>query len=419
MTLRDLSEGLRELAADAQPVDLHDRAIRTSRRLRARRAAAVMTGSLALVLVLVIGVSLSWHRTSPGTGMDAAERAVVDATDSASAYDDGTEPLQVLARVGYYVAQGGSPDSYTVYSWAPGSDPRPELSGETTFAESVAISPDGRYAAYYTEDRMAVADLSGFDPANADDVVYQAEGPGDSCLAPTWTQDSSAVVMYPRDADTSTMVELSGGEPAEAELFRPDGCDAQVFTYGKDIATFAFAYMDTDGNVSWEDAGDGTPLTAARTYPADDLGFLPGRLAGASGDGDLVCLSETVDVEALPARPSCGALATPKGLVTAALPVDGTLTGATFLNGMFGPGSEASSSGPDEGGEIAMSFTQDVMLRVRTSDDGVVVAQASYTVEEGASEKFGDATVVDFELVAQTFPEPPALADAYLLAFAP
>ncbi|HEY1179266.1 MAG TPA: hypothetical protein VGF17_24185, partial [Phytomonospora sp.] len=238
MTLKDLSDGLRDLADDVRPVDLHDRAIRTSRRLRARRAAGVMTASLALVLVVVIGVSLSWHGTGPGGGMDTADQAVVDATDSASAYSGSPEsPLQAIGRVGYYVAQGGTPDVYSVYSWEPGTEPRVEISGDLTFATSVAISPDGRYAAYYDQDRMAVADLSAAEPAGPADVVYEAKAAGDECLAPAWTQDSTSVVLSAHGAKASTLVDLSGPQPVESNLYRPEGCDARLFTYGADAAS--------------------------------------------------------------------------------------------------------------------------------------------------------------------------------------
>lgn len=414
MTLRDLSEGLRDLAEDVETVDLHARAVRTSRRLRAQRAAGVMSGVLALVLIVVVGVSLSWYRTEPGAGVDAANGVGVEESssdamaDDASTYaDDGPPMSTVFARVGYYLRET-SPGVYAVLSWSQGDDPRLELSGDIEFASSVAISPSGRYAAYYGDGRMAVADI-GLDSSDYAEVVYQVEGEGDACASPTWAPDSSSVVLSDAGAKSSTLVDLTGEEPVASAFPRPAGCSPQLFTYGTDISIYGFASV-ADKTVTWADADSGTELASA-VLDTSGLGFAVDRLSGLSSDGEIACLSGEPD--AIPSRVACAALATPTGLVDVKLPVDGRLTGASFLENGFLP---AESGGSDDGSTIYGFTAQDLMLRV-LADDGVYVAQTAVMTEVTESGDWGDVTVTALEPVQDPIPEPPSLADAYLLMY--
>jgi len=417
VTLRDLSEGLRDLAEDVQSVDLHARAVRTSRRLRARRAAGVVSGALAVLLVVMVGLSLSWQRTDPGSGMDAAdgvgvEESASDAvSDSASAYsqgDDSAVPM-VAARVGYYLRET-DPGVYAVLSWAQGDDPRLEISGDVEFASSVAISPNGRYAAYYNTGELAVADI-GIDASDHAEVVYSVEANGDPCAPPSWASDSSAVVLSEAGAENSTLVDLSDDLAVPSAYPRPAGCSSQLFTYGTDVSAYGFASV-VDEKVTWADADTGTELTSA-TYDTAGLGFTVSRLASLSSTGEIACLAG--EPEEIPSRAVCSALATPKGLVGPGLPVDGTLMGASFLDNGFLPA--------DFGGSDGMSTvevaSQDVVLRVRSPDDGTYIAQTSVTTETVQSGDWGDVTVTALDPVSQPFAEPPSLADAYLLAYTP
>lgn len=414
MTLRDLSEGLRDLAEDVQSVDLHARAVRTSRRLRARRAAGVMSGALALVLIIVVGVSLSWHRTEPGTHMDSADGAVAEdsasdaISDDASSYaEDGLPGETVRARVGYYLRET-SPSVYAVLSWDQGDDPRLEISGDIEFAGTVAISPSGRYAAYYETGRLAVADI-GIDSTDHAEIVYEAQGKGDHCATPTWAPDSSAVVLSEAGAKASTLVDFTGEFPAVSDIPRPKGCSPQMFTYGMDVATYGFASVE-DENVLWTEADDGTTLASA-SYDTTGLGFTVSSLASVSADGTIACLAGEPD--AIPPRVACTALTTPKGLVYGPLPMGGTLTGASFLDNGIPP---SDPDGLDEGATVDALTSQDMMLRVRAGDS-TYVAQTAIMAETVGSGDWGDVTVTALEPVQDAVLEPPSLADAYLLMY--
>ena len=395
MTLKDLGDGLRELAGEVRTVDMYDRAIRASRRLRARRAAAIGAVGLCVVALLVLGVA----RIPAVQGVRPAGNAAVEAP--ASEPEESVTDAAGL-RTAYYL-QETAPSAYTVYAWEETgpAEPAAVLDGGDLFAETVAISPDGRYAAYYTEDHMVVVDVR----SGSDEAVVSFPTRGDPCLEPTWTADSTTVLLADVGGDVQ-LVSLTDGV-SSVPAYRPDGCHVRLFGYGDDAAP-AYAYVDEDGKtVRYESAFDGTEVAAPTAY--EDAPALAG-VAAVSSDGGYQCLAYTPFGGGAPGGRAleCDALATPQGLADVPLPVSGTLLSAAFTP--YLSTYDAAAPGPVDA-EVA-----DTVLRIRVDNGSQVLLHTA--IATAAADAWTEAEISELVPV-DSFTEPDVLAGARLLTYVP
>ncbi|GAA4693815.1 PD40 domain-containing protein [Phytohabitans rumicis] len=193
-----LSTALTELAEDVQPVDLHDRVLATSRRLRARRAVA---GSLAVV-ALAAGATYGAVRALP------SERALPPA-----------EPVVTIPGTVYFASS--ELPAYTVYRLAPGG----ELEEFAKFpsgalGETVALSPDGHRAAWVTVDgAVMVGRTDGSEATKVGTQELQSD-----CGRPSWSPDGGRVAFVSGGwEDSALMVADADGSPV-AEVDQTGGC---------------------------------------------------------------------------------------------------------------------------------------------------------------------------------------------------
>lgn len=397
--MNELSKGLRDLAGDVEVVDLRDRSIRHSRRLRARRAAVAMGGAMCLVAALIVGGSALWNG-----GGKVPPAGVVDSADAAG---QGT---------GFYLKN--EPDgAYAVYSWREGTPPERVLAGDARFGTTVSVSPDGRYAAYYDESAMIVKNLAD------QSQVTSVQGVGDACLEPAWSPDSMSVLLS--TATSAQLVDLGAGTSIVSEVRRPEGCHARLVQYDEGFPGYVAVSPDGD-RITYTDSEGGGAFAAATKLPAADA-----TPVAVNGDGSLMCLSvNAVSGEATRRNLACDVFATREGVdESVALPVDGAkLLGAVFtleretmavpFTGDSGSPSAASSGPEVEPSDVGTQETPaatEVALRLAVSGKTLLVRAGLIASHDT------DGSVIDlagFQTV-RTFEEPGSLTGAALLTFVP
>ncbi|RZU72470.1 hypothetical protein EV384_0837 [Micromonospora kangleipakensis] len=191
------------LADEVTPVDLRDRALRTSRRLGIQRAVATS----ATALVLLAAATGTAFAIRPDGGAPAPGPAGPSVTASwppvevtptpaptASPPAATTSEPAATATIGR-VFYGPAPDNSSattarLRSWKPGGVPVDLLSVPRTSAlANAAVSPDGERVAWVDRDaNLWVADVNG----SGREVRAGVEG---DCWGPTWSPDSKRLAL--------------------------------------------------------------------------------------------------------------------------------------------------------------------------------------------------------------------------------
>ncbi|MGK5441130.1 hypothetical protein ACSNN7_04765 [Micromonospora sp. URMC 105] len=289
---------LAELAEEVTPVDLRDRALRTSRRIGIQRAIA--TSAAAVVLLgaatgtafailpnrgadpipgTTPSVTASPSPTAPPTPSPTTSPSVAPPVTSTS-----SEPTTSAAfgRLHYGPFGSGEADTAHLYSWTPGDTPVRRLALPTNAAQlNAAVSPDGRRVAWVDDEAaLWTAALDGSGKRKLHDLV---DG---TCWSPTWSPNSRQLTVRVGAAD---------GSPGKAGLL---DVSSRAFT---EVAGFEGCHpvWAADGTVAFADGTNGTVVvtdrtgTGRRTIPG--LGSKGSRyvcfdVAGISPDGRRIAL---------------------------------------------------------------------------------------------------------------------------------
>ncbi|MGB2567693.1 hypothetical protein ACPFP2_04455 [Micromonospora citrea] len=232
---------LADLAEEVTPVDLRDRALRTSRRLGIRRAVA---NSAAVVVLLgaATGTAVA-IRPDAGPAPTLPGGTPWATADSTAPTPRPTASAVPIGRVFYVPGSGGqSPTALT--AWQPGAAPVPliELPGAASGAD-VAVSPDGDRVAWVQDAELWVAGVDGIGRRKLRDGVLAG------CWGPAWVPsvDALSVGLPPlsegRAGVRRGLVDLLTGEVANLRV-QGDGCHPVWSADGR-----VLAYADADGGL--------------------------------------------------------------------------------------------------------------------------------------------------------------------------
>ncbi|MFI7213183.1 TolB family protein [Micromonospora maritima] len=260
---------LADLADEVTPVDLRDRALRTSRRLGVQRA--VVTSAAALVvLAAATGTALAIRPngqapapagpsvTSTAPPVDSSPTPSVGPSRTPSGSPSGSPSTVTgggpagppVGRIVYGPAPGNE-DTATAYLWSfePGSEPaRMAKLPRGAAVTNAAVSPDGRRVAWVDADSaLRVADVDGDNARKLTPGGHQlVEG---DCWTPTWSPDSrrltiSAVLRTePTPVWEKAVLDLTTG--AYTRIADVTGCHPVWSADGK-----VLAYADGEGRVA-------------------------------------------------------------------------------------------------------------------------------------------------------------------------
>ena len=206
---------LADLANEVTPVDLRDRALRTSRRLGIQRAIA--TSAAAVVMVgAATGTAFALMPRNDGQAPMPADSPSITVTPSpvevsptpetsGSAEAPGTAtssaPTQPEATIGriFYGLAPSNVDRQTgpLWSFKPGGSPTRLMDlPSTALYSNVMVSPDGKRVAWVEPDRyLRVANVDGSEERKLSAGDHPTTEP--YCWTPTWSPDSSKLMMSP------------------------------------------------------------------------------------------------------------------------------------------------------------------------------------------------------------------------------
>lgn len=281
---------LSDLAEEVTPVDLRDRALRTSRRLGIQRAVATSAAAL-VVLAAATGTALAIRPNSqapapagPSVTVTAppVEPSRTPSTTPDGTTDGGSSAAATFGRIVYgpSLLPNGASSTSTVrlQSWRPGDDPVRLLSVPYEAAVlNVAASPDGKRVSWVDDAGAAwVSDLDGSERRKL------RGGVDNTCWSPVWLPNSQQLVVRLTAAGDTGVLDASSGKFTKVAGF--DGCHA-VFA--------------ADGTLAFADGSDGTVVITdrngktRRTVP--DLGAKGSRyvsfdLSSLSPDGGRIAL---------------------------------------------------------------------------------------------------------------------------------
>lgn len=290
----NLRSGLADLAAEVQPTDLRDRALRTSRRIGLRRTA--VTSALSMVLLGGAGVVAVAATGGGGSPVDPTATA----TASGPAASPSTPPVRPVQSNAYYFLWQREPKTmelrvlYETYS-CERSDPctpatRVEVlrtfkppADEPCPRNSISVSPDGRRFAWV----VAAGDPSGIsgDLMVADTRGGTPEKRGTKVLcggsrALVWTPDSTRLYVGKlSDAAEVGVVDASTGK------FTP--MERTAWQEAETSATGPYRGTVHDGRLTVVKA-DGT---APRSVPYQDPYGMDAMVIGVSHDGRYAVVS--------------------------------------------------------------------------------------------------------------------------------
>ncbi|MEH0822125.1 MULTISPECIES: hypothetical protein [unclassified Micromonospora] len=255
---------LADLADEVTPVDLRDRALRTSRRIGIQRAIATS----AAVVVLFGAATGTAFAVLPNRGADpvpgtspsvtASPSPTASPTPSPTTSPSIAPPVAstssqpatsaTFGRLHYGPFGLGGADTAHLYSWTPGDTPVRRLALPRNPAQvNAAVSPDGRRVAW-VEDGGALwtSALDGSGKRKLHDLVDGL------CWSPTWSPNSRQLTVRLGAADGSYskagLLDVSSGAFTEVAGFQ--GCHP-VWAAG--------------GTVAFADGSDGTVVVTDRT----------------------------------------------------------------------------------------------------------------------------------------------------------
>ncbi|MFI5841022.1 hypothetical protein ACIA8K_15085 [Catenuloplanes sp. NPDC051500] len=222
MNLDSLRAGLHDLAGAAQPVDLHDRAVRTSHRIARTRLALVAAATVAVVAVTSAGFALGHDdralpdiatTPSPSTG------ALPPGTRSA-VYVDGLDGLDGQGSITVW-----TDDAVRFHDVRTNGIGR--YSGDEV-QESLTVSPDGTRLSWTTQSGIHLARVGDDDMfvLPREDADASVDG---SCLEPEWSSDSTRLFgrMWTRETQRIGWFSIDEGSFTAV----PDeqwGCDVRI-----------------------------------------------------------------------------------------------------------------------------------------------------------------------------------------------
>ena len=239
-----LRAAMLDLAADAAPADLHERAMRAYRRLRRRRTTAAVAAGLVIVSA---GTATAAGLLSPPSGKTAANggssacRAAVP-TDPAPTPSYRQEETGPAPRTGplFYLAVNGT--SAELASWTPGqSKPVLHRSLPIDALGNANVSPDGEWVSWVTSPDGALH-LAAVDGGKADRVLYT--GVDGRLLEPVWSRDSARLLVRDLSSDRIGTVDITSGTFSRLPTDLKGARDAVWAADGT-----AIAFIASDGGV--------------------------------------------------------------------------------------------------------------------------------------------------------------------------
>ncbi|NYF56090.1 hypothetical protein [Micromonospora purpureochromogenes] len=255
---------LTDLAEEVTPVDLRDRALRTSRRIGIQRAIATS----AAAVVLFGAATGTAFAILPNRGADPIPGTTPSVTASPSptasptpspsgspsiappATSTSSQPASSASfgRLHYGPFTPGGSDTAHLYSWTPGGNPVRRLALPVNPAQlNAAVSPDGRRVAW-VEDGGALwtSALDGSGKRKLHDLV------DNMCWSPTWSPNSRQLTVRLGAADGSYseagLLDVSSGTFTEVAGF--EGCHP---------------VWAANGTVAFADGSNGTVVVTDRT----------------------------------------------------------------------------------------------------------------------------------------------------------
>ncbi|SCG60759.1 TolB-like translocation protein [Micromonospora coxensis] len=235
---------LADLAEEVTPVDLRDRALRTSRRLGIRRAVA----SSAAVVVLLGAATGTAVAIRPDAGpapmLPGGTPWATAGSSAPTPHPTPPAPHPVpIGRV-LYAPGPDSQSSTALTAWQPGAAPVPliDLPGAVSGAD-VAVSPDGARVAWLQDAGLWVAGVDGTGRRKLRDRVMT------DCWGPAWVPsvDALSVGVPPAPGDPSAvrrgLVDLLTGEVATLQV-EGRACHPVWSADGR-----VLVYADADGAV--------------------------------------------------------------------------------------------------------------------------------------------------------------------------
>ncbi|GAB7041365.1 MULTISPECIES: hypothetical protein [Catenuloplanes] len=216
MNLDDLRAGLADLAEEARPVDLRDRAVRTSHRIARIRLALAAAATVA-----VVGVTSAGFALRGGNDRALPEIATPPAGATSAVYIDNLAGFGNMA-----VWDGGGVRTLYFRDFPVGRYGGDEL------RDSLAVSPDGTHLSWISNAGLHLSRLGDNDMVvlNRQDEDFRFSG---GCSAPAWSSDSTrllAVMWQPETNSAQTgWFAVDGGAftPRDDEKLRY-ACDVHI-----------------------------------------------------------------------------------------------------------------------------------------------------------------------------------------------
>ncbi|GHJ46643.1 hypothetical protein Cs7R123_39850 [Catellatospora sp. TT07R-123] len=271
--LRTLAPELADLAGDARPVDLAERAVRTSGRMRARRAIATSIGAAAAVvaIVAVVLAALPWRRPAPDPAVSVSPSASASAAPQVSvAPSSAPSARPPAAEIGgsmYWFAFSGGANRLLALTGGQVRELRSLGPDDPCVGNSLRMSPDGATVAWVRgEDLLGELVVGGTTGgpvrALATDVM---------CAGLVWSRDGSK--LFVQSGAGPGVVAVSSGR------FTPMEQQAWEQARGRELG----GYVGTVGRRQLTvTRADGTePRTVAYTPPNDG----DSQVVSVSADG--------------------------------------------------------------------------------------------------------------------------------------
>lgn len=302
MTLRSLGEGLRDLADAVEPVDLRDRALTASRRLRARRVVAGMGTAALCLFALVLGVSAMLPGGSPPPPRDLAGGAAEPS--SSSSFDENyMGPADTLAGgysldsgSFYYLAAAKKTGTVELLRWTSGQAATTVVADAIPATGTEQLSPDGRYLSSVEDGAVQLRDLIAGTRRQSVKVAAQR------CNIPTWAPDGERLLVQTGPEDTSgpmgfvstidagyTEFGDGGGCHTHPSFGRNGDIELTYTAYGPGTQSIVRGTLDgaVTSSVAWDSLPGGMRLDQVSSVSPDGSLVCVGLVPSTAGAGDL------------------------------------------------------------------------------------------------------------------------------------
>lgn len=291
MTLKSLGDGLRDLADAVETVDMRDRALAASGRLRTRRITTGVVSAVAVLLVGLFGFNAVWtDRAAPG-GDPAAEMPGVPALP---APPDQTGLAEDLSGEFYYlvpeITEGLDPqETQSLVRWSEGGQVETVVAN-LPLSGTINVSPDGRYLSYVRDRRLVLRELdSGTEWAVMEVPDEQL------CMPPVWAPDARRILVQtgvPGVGGPVGFYDITTG--SFTQIGDVPGCHARVWrdAAGRDMLNYTTYDEEKQLTLLRE-------VNAAASEEGYGWGILSGKWIqqpfSVSPDGDMMCVATLTD----------------------------------------------------------------------------------------------------------------------------